>query len=115
MVKSSYYLSSPINYSVNSCLVYGRSSCEWPDEGDGHEKQLSKAISPYEGIWAADTQFHLRCAKWESQSYTHPLQYQVRFLRDVEYQERSFSRRVLLRESRSIYPVNKSNQLELIF
>ena len=104
MVRSSYYLSSPINYSVNSCLVYDRSSCEWRDEGDGRDQQVCKAISPYEGIWAADTQFHLRCAKWESQAYTHPLQYQVRFLRDVEYQERAFSRRVLLRESRSILP-----------
>ena len=104
VVKSSYHLSSPINYSVNSCLVYDRSSCEWPDEGDGREKQVCKAPSGYEGIWAADTQFHQRCANRESQSYTHPLQYQVRFLRDVEYQERSVSRRVLLRESRSILP-----------
>ncbi len=75
MVRSSYYLSSPINYSVNSCLVYDRSSCEWRDEGDGRDQQVCKAISPYEGIWAADTQFHLRCAKWESQAYTHPLRY----------------------------------------
>ena len=57
VVRSSYHLSSPVNYSVNSCLVYDRSSCDWRDEGDGREQQVCKAPSPYEGIWAADTQF----------------------------------------------------------
>lgn len=104
VVKTSYHLTSPVNYSVNSCLVYDRSNCEWRDEGDGRDRQVCKAASPYDGIWAADTQFQYRCAKSESQAFSHSLHYQVRFLRDVEYQERSFSRRVLLRESRSILP-----------
>ena len=104
VVRSSYHLSSAVNYSVNSCLIYDRSNCEWRDEGDGRDRQVCKSPSPYDGIWAADTQFQYRCAKSESQAYSHSLHYQVRFLRDVEYQDRSVSRRVLLRESRSILP-----------
>ena len=104
VVRSSYHLSSAVNYSVNTCLVYDRSNCEWRDEGDGRDRQVCKSPSSYDGVWAADTQFQYRCAKSESQAYSHSLHYQVRFLRDVEYQDRSISRRVLLRESRSILP-----------
>ena len=35
VVRSSYHLSSPVDYSINSCLVYDRSNCDWSDEGDG--------------------------------------------------------------------------------
>ena len=67
IIESSYYLSSPIIYSVNVCLVYDRSNCDWFDEGDGREKQVCKPGSEYKGIWAAGTQFQYRCTTSDSQ------------------------------------------------
>lgn len=104
ILRQNYYLSSPVNYKVNSCLIYDRSNCEWRREGDGRDQQVCKGSVEYKGIWAANTEFHYHCVKSESRAYIHPLQFEVRFFRDVEYQERTFSKRLLLRESRSIIP-----------
>ena len=104
-IDSSNYLSSPVTYSVNFCLLYDKSNCDWRDPGgDGSEREICKAGSEYKGIWAAGTQFHYRCAKSESQGHTHPLQYQVRFMRHIEFPERGMRKRLVHSQTRSISP-----------
>ncbi len=97
------FLSSPVNYSVNMCLAYDKSSCDWRDPGgDGPEREFCKVGGSYKGIWAEGTQFFYPCAKSTSQSYTHPLQYQVRFVQDIEFPESRSRKRIVQRDMRSI-------------
>lgn len=103
IVTTSNFLSSPVNYSVNMCLAYDKSSCDWRDGGgDGPEREFCKASGVYKGIWAEGTQFFYPCAKSTSQSYTHPLQYQVRFVQDIEFPESRSRQRIVQREMRNI-------------
>ena len=60
-----------------------------------------------DGIWAAGTMFHYPCTKSSSQTFSHPLQYEVRFVQHVEFPDDRMRRRVLLREKRPVAPFQK--------
>ena len=107
IVTTRNFLSSPVNYSVNMCLLYDKSSCDWRDPGgDGPEREFCKASGVYKGIWAEGTQFFYPCAKSTSQAYSHPLQYQVRFVQDIEFPESRNRQRIVQRTMRNIPPCN---------
>ena len=96
------FLSSPVSYSVNVCAAYDRSSCYWDAKDDGPEREICRVPGKYEGIWAAGTMFHYPCTKSSSQPFSHPLQYEVRFLQLVEFPDERMRRRVVLREKRPV-------------
>jgi len=95
------YLSSPVTYTVNLCLLYDQSNCHWIYPDDGPEREICRPVD-YQGIWAQGTKFHYQCTKSPSQIYSHPLQYEVRFVQDVEFPEQRARKRILLREKRSV-------------
>jgi hypothetical protein len=96
------YFSSPIKYTVNMCAAYDRSSCYINMRDDGPDQEVCRVRGNYEGIWAAGTMFHYPCMKSSSQSSSHPLQYEVRFVQNVEFPDARMRRRVLLREMRPV-------------
>jgi hypothetical protein len=96
------YLSSPVNYSVNICVAYDRSSCYWDMRDDGPEREVCRVPGKYDGLWAEGTVFHYPCAKSSNQSFSHPLQYEIRYMQDVEFPEGRTRRRLVLREKRSL-------------
>jgi hypothetical protein len=100
--------SSPVTYSFNICLLYDKSNCFWQEPGDGPERETCRAVSDYAGIWAEGTMFRYKCTKWQTQAYSHPLQYNVRFMRDIEFpgDPPRMRPRLLLSESRPISPCN---------
>jgi hypothetical protein len=95
------YLSSPVTYSVNVCLLYDQSNCRWIYPDDGPEREICRPVD-YHGIWAQGTKFHYRCTKSTSQIHSHPLQYEVRFVQDIEFPEQRLRKRILLKEKRSV-------------
>jgi hypothetical protein len=98
------YLSSSISYSVNVCLVYDKSNCYWNYPDDGPEREVCRTGDEYHRIWAQGTMFHYKCAKSAIQTYTHPLEYEVRFLQDVEFPDHGIRRRLVQREKRPVLP-----------
>jgi hypothetical protein len=100
------HLSSPVTYSFNICLLYDKSNCFWQDPGDGPEREVCHPGSDYPGIWAEGTMFRYTCTKSQTQTYSHPLQYNVRFMRDIEFPDSRMRPRLLLAESRPISPCN---------
>ena len=96
------FLSSPVSYSVNVCAAYDRSSCYWDAKDDGPEREICRVPGKYEGIWAAGTMFHYPCVKSSTQSFSHPLQYEIRYMQDIEFPEGRTRRRVVLREKRPV-------------
>ena len=95
------YLSSPVTYSVNVCLLYDQSNCRWIYPDDGPEREICRPVD-YHGIWAQGTKFHYRCTKSTSQIHSHPLQCEVRFVQDIEFPEQRLRKRILLKEKRSV-------------
>ena len=64
----------------------------------------------YQGIWHANTLFDYRCIKSQTRQYTHPFQYDVRYLRDIESGTGSrmdYTRQILLSVKRTIPPCNQ--------
>ena len=95
------YFFSPVNYSVNVCLEYDKSNCYWTNP-DGPEREVCRDSGKYEGIWAQGTMFQYRCTKSVSQTFTHPLEYEVRFMQDVEFPDMGIHRRLVDIEKRPI-------------
>lgn len=104
VVSFDHYLSSPVKYTVKMCLTYDRSSCYINMRDDGPELEICRVRGTYEGIWAASTLFHYPCTRSSSQTFSHPLQYEVRFLQNVEFPEERMRRRLVHREKRSVPP-----------
>jgi hypothetical protein len=102
VVTYSNFLSSPVNYKVNVCMAYDRSSCYWDMKDDGPEREICRIPGKYEGLWAEGTMFHYPCAKSSNQSFSHPLQYEVRYMQDVEFPDERMRRRLVLREKRPL-------------
>ena len=95
------YLASPVNYAINSCLQYDKSTCSHYLDGESQAETCRQPVK-YEGIWAANTQFQYRCVKAEVRKHSHSLQYQVRFLQDVEVIANRLVKKVLASETRQI-------------
>ena len=102
MVTYNNYLSSPVNYNVNMCVAYDRSSCYWDMRDDGPKREVCHVQGKYEGIWAQGTIFYYPCARSTSQIFSQPLHYEVRFVQDVEFPETRMRKRIVLREKRSV-------------
>src|SRR5687768_4092753 len=97
------YLSSPVNYSANVCTAYDRSSCyRDAKDGDSPEREICRVPGKYDGIWAQGTIFYYPCAKSTSQNFSHPLQYEIRYLQLIEFPEERMRRRLVHREKRSL-------------
>jgi hypothetical protein len=105
VISTTIFLSSPVTFNINRCLVYDTSSCFWRDRAD-ESIEICRAKPDYQGIWAPGTQFHYPCAKSEIQVFTHPLEYGVRFMQDIEIREYRPKRKVIHRESRPIRACN---------
>jgi hypothetical protein len=104
VVSFNNFLSSPVNYSVNQCVAYDRSSCFWQLNDDGPDVEICRLKGKYDGIWMEGTMFHYPCAKSTTQFFSHPLQYEVRFMQDVEFPDDRIRRRFVHREKRPLAP-----------
>jgi hypothetical protein len=96
------YLSSPVQYTVNQRILYDRSSCYINMRDDGPDQEICRVRGKYDGIWAAGTMFHYPCAKSSRQMLHHPLEYEVRFIQDVEFPDTRLRRRLVHREKRTV-------------
>ena len=101
VISTSMFLSSPVTFNINRCLVYDKSSCFWRDRAD-ESIEICKAKPDYQGIWAPGTQLHYPCGKSQIQVFTHSLEYDVRFMQDIEIREYRPKRKVIHRETRPI-------------
>ncbi len=104
------YLSSSINYGVNMCLAYDQSVCLVEYDDGRRETCPTHLRDDYQGIWHASTLFAYRCIKSQVRHYTHPLQYDVRYRRDIEWgtgHRIDHTRQVLLSFKRTIPPCNQ--------
>jgi hypothetical protein len=77
---SNAYASSPLVYSVRTCLEYDQSHCHNAEAGADGEREICRADFQYEGIWAEGTIFAYKCAKSEIRTYRHPIQYTIRYM-----------------------------------
>jgi hypothetical protein len=82
-VHFNHYASSPVEYSVKTCLEYDRSNCYIAGAGDDGEREVCRVDFRYEGIWAEGTIFDYKCTKSEARTYRHPLQYEIRWIMEV--------------------------------
>jgi hypothetical protein len=78
IVHFNHYASSPLVYSIKTCLEYDQSHCY--DAGDEGEREICRVDFQYEGIWAEGTIFDYKCTKSEARTYRHPLQYTIRYM-----------------------------------
>lgn len=95
------YLSSPLVYSVRTCLEYDTSHCHLTT-AEETEREVCRVDFEYDGIWAEGTKFFYRCAKSETRTYQQPLRYNVRWFMEVYIEERGLRRREILRETRAV-------------
>jgi hypothetical protein len=101
VISTSMFLSSPITFNINRCLVYDKSSCRWRERAD-ESIEVCRAKADYQGVWAPGTQFHYPCAKSEIQVFTLSPEYGVRFMQDIEIRERHPKPKLVHRETRPI-------------
>ena len=98
------YFSSPIKYTVNVAqLTTGRVvtlTCAMTDRT--RKSAASAEITKGSGPPARCST--ILCMKSSSQSFSHPLQYEVRFVQIIEFPDARMRRRVVLREKRSVAP-----------
>jgi hypothetical protein len=104
-VHFNHYASSPLVYSVRTCLEYDRSHCYDAAVGDEGEREVCRANFQYEGMWTEGTIFAYRCAKSEARTYRQPLQYNIRWIMEIEIDDR-LRKRQIYRETRSVPPCN---------
>ena len=90
------YLFSPVVYGVRTCLSYDRSHCSLLDPGDGEREYCRPSDNLYQGIWAAGTKFDYKCTKLNVETFSHPLDYKIRFLRNAFVGHNVPSRKTLL-------------------
>lgn len=106
-VHFNYYASSPVEYSVRTCLEYDRSNCYIAGAGDDGEREVCRVDFRYEGIWAEGTIFDYKCTKSEARTYRHPLQYEIRWIMEVHIPGTDSDRqakRQVHQETRSVEP-----------
>jgi hypothetical protein len=94
------YLSSPLIYSVRTCLEYDTSNCYLTTDQET-EREMCRIDFQYEGLWAEGTKFFYRCAKSEIRTYRQPFQYNIRWFMEIEIDER-LRRREFLHETRTV-------------
>jgi hypothetical protein len=105
IVHFNHYASSPLAYTVRTCLEYDLSHCYDAEPGGEREREVCPVDFQYEGIWADRTIFAYKCAKSEARTYRHPLQYNIRWIMEVEIDNR-LRKREVYRESQSVPTCN---------
>lgn len=95
------YLSSPLVYSVRTCLEYDTSNCYLTTDQET-EREMCRIDFQYEGLWAEGTKFFYRCANSETRTYRQPLQYNIRWFMEIYIEERGLRKREILRETRAV-------------
>jgi hypothetical protein len=95
------YLSSPLVYSVRTCLEYDMSNCYLTTDQET-EREMCRIDFQYEGLWSEGTKFFYRCSKSESRTYRQSLEYNIRWFMEVYIEERGLRRREALRETRAV-------------
>jgi hypothetical protein len=107
IVHLNHYASSPLVYSVRTCLEYDRSHCYDAVFGDT-EREVCRVDFRYEGIWAEGTIFDYKCAKSEARAYRHPLQYDIRWIMEVYIPgvDNRLGKRQIYQETRTVEPCN---------
>jgi hypothetical protein len=105
IVNFNHYASSPLVYRVSTCLEYDWSHCYEADAGGEGDRWICPVDFKYEGIWAVGTIFAYKCAKSEIRTYRHPLQYDIRWIMEVEINDR-LRKRQIYRETKSVPPCN---------
>jgi hypothetical protein len=88
------HVSAPLSYTVNTCLEYDKSHCRIKGLGTDREQEFCKVNFKYEGIWAPGTIYDYRCISSERITQQYPLQYNIRYMVDVERNERIISREI---------------------
>jgi hypothetical protein len=100
IVHHNSYLSSPLVYSVRTCLEYD--SLNWyMREDDANEREICRIDFQYEGIWAEGTKFYYKCAKSEVRSYKQSIEYDIRWFMEIEI-DNKLTRRQVLRETKAV-------------
>ncbi len=106
VVHFDYYASSPLVYSVRTCLDYDRSHCYIAGAGGEGEREICRVNFQYQGIWAEGTIFDYKCTKSEARTYRHPLQYEIRWI--MEYHiagtDSDLGKRQIYQETRTVEP-----------
>ena len=106
IVHINHYASSPLVYTVRTCLEYDRSHCYDAGFGGDTEREVCRVDFRYEGIWAEGTIFDYKCAKSEARTYRHPLQYEIRWI--LEYHiagtDSDLGKRQIYQETRTVEP-----------
>jgi hypothetical protein len=95
------YLSSPLVYSIRTCLEYDTSNCYLTTDQET-EREMCRIDFEYEGLWSEGTKFFYRCSKSESRTYRQLLEYNVRWFMEVFIEERGLRRRDVFRETRAV-------------
>ena len=104
VVHFDYYASSPLVYSVRTCLDYDRSHCYIAGAG-GERKEVCRVNFQYQGIWAEGTIFDYKCTKSEARTYRHPLQYEIRWIMEYHILEQIvILKRQIYQETRTVEP-----------
>jgi hypothetical protein len=101
IIHDNSYLSTPLVYSVRTCLEYDTSNCYLTTDQET-ERELCRIDFEYDGLWSEGTQFFYRCSKSGSRTYRQPLQYNIRWFMEVYIEERGLRRREVLRETRAV-------------
>ena len=105
IVHANHYASSPLVYSVRTCLEYDRSHC-YRAVGEG-EREVCRVDFQYEGVWAEGTIFAYKCTKSETRTYRHPLQYNIRWIMEVRIPGKGrFKNRQIYQETGTVEPCN---------
>jgi hypothetical protein len=77
------YLSSPLTYTVNTCRQYDKSHCTIVRRGTEKEREVCRVDFKYEGVWDSATLYDYRCVSFDVVTYTHPLEFTIRYKVDI--------------------------------
>lgn len=75
---------APLISNLNVCLEYDKSNCRIVENNDHTKEVCSQPDFNYMGTWAVGTIFVYNCAKWETRVHHLPLEYEVRYMVNLE-------------------------------
>jgi hypothetical protein len=104
IVHYNQYLSSPVAYTVNTCLEYDKSHCYMRDLGE-KDMEVCRVEFTYEDLWAEGTIFEYKCTKSVSRTYRHNLQFNIRWKMDFyDFDSPRARTRQVYTETRTVSP-----------
>jgi hypothetical protein len=107
IVHINHYASSPLVYTVRTCLEYDRSHCYNRAMGTGGEEEWCRVDFRYEGKWAEGTLWTYKCTKSEARTYRHPLQYNIRWIMEIQSGGgEGLAKKQIYQETRTVEPCN---------